>query len=128
MSRQQGIVKFWNEERGFGFLEAGEYPHDFDLFFHISSCEDYEPSKGDIVTFRKNCDKNGKASAICIVPTGEADPSHFDNRVSRRRYDEARKTSLRYERGCTCKEDLEKCEESFDLPGGRCWYCNEMYD
>ncbi len=53
MSRNQGVVKVWNiDGRGFGIIEVGEFPYDYDLFFHASSFQDdYWPTKCDIVTF-----------------------------------------------------------------------------
>ena len=117
----------WNDEKGFGFVEVGEYPHDFDLFFHISSCNGvYQPTRGDVVTLvREYNETKGKFQAVDIIPTGEAVDCrfYFDNRVSRKRLDEARQNSLRYERGCTCAtEDYEL------MMYGKCWYCNEMND
>jgi cold shock CspA family protein len=126
-NKRKGVIKFWNPDKGFGFLETGEYPYDYDVFLHISSyCEDYEPCKGDVVEFQEKHDKKrGKPFADNIIPTGEKS-SQFENRVSRRRLEEARNNSKKYDRGYTCEQDLKNCEDRFDLYGGRCWYCNEM--
>ncbi len=131
MSRNQGIVKVWNiDGGGFEFIEVGEFPYDYDLFFHSSSCQDdYWPTKCDIVTFIETMGDDGRKKADCVLPTGESvDLYHFDGRVSRRKLEMARQTHRKYDRGCTCEEDLAKVEDPWDLPRGKCWYCNEMYD
>jgi hypothetical protein len=88
---------------------VGEFPHDYDLFFHISSCGEYTPSRGDVITCVKDRGERGDFAKE-ITPTGERVnvAEYFDNRVSLRMYNEARKTRLAYERGCTCKEDQER--------------------
>ena len=53
------------------------------------------------------------------------DRSYFDNRVSRRKYEQARQSSIKWDRGCTCAADLARCEYSDQLYGRRCWFCNE---
>jgi cold shock CspA family protein len=127
--RVEGIIKSWNYERGFGFAEVGEFPHDYDVFIHISECGDYEPSKCDVVTFVVGKGKDGRNCALMVKDTGSCvEASHFDRRVSKGRYEEARKNSLRYERGCTCQQDMEKLDYGDYLYGGKCWYCNEMDD
>jgi len=133
----KGIIKFWNEERGFGFIEVGEFSHDYDLFFHISSCaEEYSPTRGDIFMLVKDRNERGYF-AKKIIQTGERVnvAEYFDNRVSLIMYNKARKTRLAYERGCTCQEDRERWECNIEnsgyeyMPyGGKCWYCNEMSD
>ena len=130
MDRVQGIVKTWNAQRAFGFIEVGEFPYDYDLFFHITSCGEYQPDKGDIVTLIKIYDKErGKYKAVEVIPTGSSvNRDYFDGRVSRRKLEEARKNVIRLDRGCTCEIDLANCEDRFDLPYGRCWYCNETKD
>ena len=128
----KGIVKFWNEDKGFGFIEIGKFPHDYDLFFHISSCNDYKPRKGDVIMCIKDRNERGNFAKE-IVPTGERVnvKEYFDNRVSRKRYEEARKNALKFERGCTCEEDKSRREygsdEYYDYCR-KCWYCNEMSD
>ena len=128
-NRIKAIVKVWNNERGFGFVEVGEFPHDYDLFFHITSCGYYLPRIGDIVTITKIFDKTRqKFRADEVVPTGDREDSfkYCGNRLNRSKIEEARKNCLKFERGCTCKEDLANVEDMLDLPYGRCWYCNEM--
>lgn len=51
-SKIEGVIKNWNSERGFGFVEVGDYPDTADFFLHISSClNGYIPSQGDCVEF-----------------------------------------------------------------------------
>ena len=131
MSRKQGIVKVWDVDgRGFGFIEVGEFPYDYDVFFHASNCEDdYLPNKCDIVTFIEISDGYGRKKAECVSPTGKSvDESHFRSLVSRRKLEEARQYRRKYDRGCTCEIDLANCEDPFDLPYGKCWYCNQLDD
>ena len=49
--RQDGIIKYWDDQRGYGFIEVGEFPNVQDYFVHISSCSNYQPEVGDCVTF-----------------------------------------------------------------------------
>ena len=46
---EQGIIKFWNNEKGFGFIEVKNFNSDY--FFHVSEIinEDYQPEIGDCV-------------------------------------------------------------------------------
>lgn len=48
----KGIIKVWNSERGFGFIEVGIYPNVDEYFIHISSCLfKYQPKVTDCVWF-----------------------------------------------------------------------------
>jgi cold shock protein len=63
-----GIVKFYNEEKGFGFItrEDGEG----EIFVHISNCaEDIEAlEKGQRVRFDEGVSKrSGKPEAIAVA-------------------------------------------------------------
>lgn len=66
----KGIIKFWNEDRGFGFIEIGEFPHSYDLFFHISHCKEYKPQRGDFIMCIKDRNERGNFAKE-ITPTGE---------------------------------------------------------
>lgn len=60
---KKGKVKFYNSEKGFGFItETGGG----DLFFHINDCDGWEPTAGDQVTFKMGKNKKGPA-AVNIV-------------------------------------------------------------
>jgi CspA family cold shock protein len=48
MQMQQGTIKFYNDQKGFGFItyDGG------DIFFHIKQCEEgYLPEQDQTVTF-----------------------------------------------------------------------------
>lgn len=32
----EGAIKMWNDQKGFGFVEVGDYPDVEDYFLHIS--------------------------------------------------------------------------------------------
>lgn len=65
---QQGTVKFYNDQKGFGFITYGEE----DIFFHIRQCQEgYLPQQDDVVTFNVGEGRDGRSSAIDVAPTGE---------------------------------------------------------
>ena len=35
--RLEGVIKHWNDDKGYGFIEVGDYPDVEDYFAHISS-------------------------------------------------------------------------------------------
>lgn len=61
----QGTIKFYNDQKGFGFIvyEGGE------LFFHIRQCQEgYLPQQDDAVTFQIGEGRDGRSSAIDVAP------------------------------------------------------------
>lgn len=67
----EGTVKWFNKEKGFGFISTAGSP---DLFFHISAVAGTEPpSTGDSVSYIPSLGKGGKAAAINIAITKVAD-------------------------------------------------------
>jgi CspA family cold shock protein len=61
-----GTVKFWNQERGFGFITTADYR---DIFAHISQISDEcdDPAKGDRVTFIEDKGRDGRPYARRIA-------------------------------------------------------------
>jgi cold shock CspA family protein len=58
--RLTGLVKKWDRQRGFGFLEANGH----DWFLHISEWAEEEPPRvHDAVTFRPGQDGKGRTRA-----------------------------------------------------------------
>lgn len=54
---KKGTIKFYNEEKGFGFItENGESS---DVFFHVSGLISQDIEKGDEVTFKTEQGKKG---------------------------------------------------------------------
>ena len=61
---EKGIVKWFNEEKGYGFIQS---PSHGDIFFHCSSLNDDEaPGKGDTVSFDIANGKQGKLKAVNV--------------------------------------------------------------
>lgn len=65
---QQGQVKFYNDQKGFGFIT-----HDGgDIFFHIKQCQEgYMPQQDDQVTFEVTEGRDGRPSAVNVAPSGD---------------------------------------------------------
>lgn len=62
---EQGKVKFYKTDKGFGFIERDG---DSDLFFHISDCNmEKEPEKGQAVQYEMGEGKKGPV-AINVSP------------------------------------------------------------
>lgn len=67
----EGTVKFFNPDRGFGFIVSEETGND--VFFHITNlAEGYLPEEGDIVNFELGQGRDGRTSAKDVLP-------HFSN-------------------------------------------------
>ena len=76
-SRQQvGVIRKWETDRGFGFIEIiDDQDGDGDLFCHVSSILTGEKSlnTGDEVLFTKKYDsKRGKTNASNVSTTGKS--------------------------------------------------------
>ncbi len=64
MQMQQGTIKFYNDQKGFGFItyDGG------DIFFHIKQCEEgYLPEQDQTVTFEITEWRDGRPSAINVA-------------------------------------------------------------
>jgi CspA family cold shock protein len=62
---QTGLVKFYNVDKGFGFIEADGQ----DVFFHITQVvEGYEPQDGDTVQFEISNGRDGRPAAANVSP------------------------------------------------------------
>lgn len=63
--RKTGIIKFFKEQGGFGFIESGLSSN---IFFHVSECNSKTPKPGDKVSFdTKQSSKGLSAIGIQIV-------------------------------------------------------------
>jgi cold shock CspA family protein len=57
---QEGIVKFFNKKKNYGFIQAGDQE---DIFFHSTSIADpgfFELAKSDRVTFEVRDTRQGR--------------------------------------------------------------------
>lgn len=61
---QTGTVKFFNTEKGFGFINNSETNED--IFVHVSSLEGVEIKEGDTVQFDEIEGREGKTQAANI--------------------------------------------------------------
>ena len=60
----KGLLKSWNDDKGFGFIKSTTLQHD--TFIHISSLKHMsrKPKVGDIIYFEVATDPNGKTKAV----------------------------------------------------------------
>lgn len=106
--RQEGIIKYWNDEKGYGFIEVGDFPNVQDFFVHIYSCSYYKPEIGDCVTFVKAFDiKKGNTIASKVSPTGESVSAEYFNKEKRKKI----KEDLAYEQETKWRERVENSQE-----------------
>ena len=62
---QNGKIKMFNDERGFGFIRPEN--GDADVFFHITALrEGDEITVGKAVTFEMGVDRSGKNKAVVV--------------------------------------------------------------
>jgi uncharacterized membrane protein YsdA (DUF1294 family)/cold shock CspA family protein len=68
--RESGVVKAWNPERGFGFIQRDGAP---DLFLHVKAFPrgTGDPNVGDVVTFEVELQPDGKPRAAQARHAGE---------------------------------------------------------
>jgi cold shock protein len=67
--REQGRVKFFNDDRGFGFVRKDDGT---DLFFHVSSCGLLLPQIGARVSFEVGANprtSQPEAKSVAILDT-----------------------------------------------------------
>lgn len=64
---QQGTIKFYNDQKGFGFISYA----DGEIFFSIKQCEEgFLPEKDDTVSFEVVDGRDGRPSAINVAHAG----------------------------------------------------------
>lgn len=65
----QGTIKFFNTEKGFGFIVPADGSED--MFFHISQCvEGWDPMEGENVMFEVGSGRDGRPAASNVQPAG----------------------------------------------------------
>lgn len=75
----QGTVKFYNDQKGYGFITPEDGSQD--VFFHITQAEEsYEmPQEGDVVTFDLGQGRDGRPAAQDVQFSGETAPTGGDD-------------------------------------------------
>lgn len=63
---QQGVLRSWNDDKGFGFIHADKR----DYFIHISSVRGERPLQGEVVLFVAGTDDKGRLRAESMRSTG----------------------------------------------------------
>lgn len=69
--RKSGIIKRWNDDRGFGFIEVSTSKEE--VFLHIKAFRNRtrRPAVGDVVTFHVETDERGKYRALGVDFRGQ---------------------------------------------------------
>lgn len=64
--RLKGLLKSWNESRGFGFITCSLHPND--IFVHVTAFPSNErsPTVGETLTFEVQTDGSGKTQAVQV--------------------------------------------------------------
>ena len=97
VQRQQGHIKKWQEEKGFGFIETqnGEQ-----LFFHISEFKaPRRPNIGDEVVFSVGHDNQGRLQAKQIQELGFVQQKMAQKNQQIRQRNQKRSAQLEFEAG-----------------------------
>jgi len=68
-----GKIKYYNSERGFGFIIPDDPNESEDLFFHVRNTSGREPQKGDEVSYDVMEGRRG-AEGCDVVVTRSANP------------------------------------------------------
>ena len=64
----QGSIKFYNDQKGFGFIIAEDGT---EIFFHITQCEEgYEPQEWDMVDYQVWEGRDGRPAAKEVRAAG----------------------------------------------------------
>ena len=73
----QGIVKFFNQEKGFGFIK---YEGDKEIFVHITAVAGNQPlNEGDAVSFEIGDGRKGPMAVNVAVEGASADAGSSDD-------------------------------------------------
>ena len=79
----EGTVKFFNEEKGFGFIRQEGTN---DIFFHVSEVQKGEPDQGDTVTYYPKEGKRGMVgTSVEVIKKADKDQFNGGNRRENRR-------------------------------------------
>lgn len=80
--RIQGTLKKWNDERGFGFIEAPN--NEKEIFVHISAFprDGVRPRIGELVSFEMRGGPDGKMRAVAVQRPGAAVATRRPRRVA----------------------------------------------
>jgi cold shock CspA family protein len=71
MAKQKGRVKFFNEQKGYGFI-VPKSDSAQSVFFHVSGLVgEFEPVTDDVVTFSTGTDCDGRPKAIDVTIVDE---------------------------------------------------------
>ena len=65
--RSSGTVKFFDHQRGYGFIRLGAHEAS-ETFFHIADwVEDSEPCQNDRVSFEERTGRDGRPRAVSVM-------------------------------------------------------------
>ena len=75
INNRVGIIKYFNSDRGYGFIQVRNFE---DHFFHIDNISTDSPHKGDIVSFISKQGEKGKEAISISVSSKKNKDSSYD--------------------------------------------------
>ena len=127
VNRFNGTLKKWNDERGFGFLEAEHGGQE--LFVHVSAFPrgGRPPLAGEAVSFEVELDRDGRKRAVRVRRPGDRSEPRPVHRRSGQTHAQAAHRSSRRRADAPSNWSFGSSLIALLLVGGLGWYVYGLY-